>query len=97
MAMVQNQWYNFGIGAPPILTSLGVRGFDPLPYQRWVQWYVDRPSGRKAKQRGFAQRRDLWSRHRRLCASDKGRDASEALGVSSKPILRVDQMGVGQK
>ena len=43
MAMVQNQWYHFGIGAPPILAyfswglgcSLRVRGFDPWPDEPW--------------------------------------------------------------
>ena len=37
MAMVQHQWYHFGIGAPPISVwalgcSLGVRGFNPWSY-----------------------------------------------------------------
>ena len=40
MAVGQNQWYHFGIGAPPILVDFsgdwdvhwGVRGFDPWPY-----------------------------------------------------------------
>ena len=40
MAVGQNQWYHFGVGAPPILVyfswglgcSLGVRDFDPWPY-----------------------------------------------------------------
>ena len=39
MAVGQNQWYYFGVGAPPILVnfsgdwdvSLGVRAFDPWP------------------------------------------------------------------
>ena len=38
LAMVQNQWYHCGIGAPPILEPilvgiLGVRGFDPWPFR----------------------------------------------------------------
>ena len=40
MAVGQNQWYHFGVGAPPTLVyfsgglgcSLGVRDFDPWPY-----------------------------------------------------------------
>ena len=33
LAVGQNQWYHFGVGAPPILVgcSLGVRDFDPWP------------------------------------------------------------------
>ena len=34
MAMGHNQWYEFGVGAPPNLgCSLGVQGFDPWPSQ----------------------------------------------------------------
>ena len=35
MAVGQNQWYHFGVGAPPIFSggcSLGVRDFEPWPY-----------------------------------------------------------------
>ena len=40
MAVGQNQWYHFGVGAPPMLVdfswglgcSLGVRDFDPWPH-----------------------------------------------------------------
>ena len=40
MAVGRNQWYHFGVGAPPILEPIlvgigvfsGVRDFDPRPY-----------------------------------------------------------------
>ena len=50
MAVGQNQWYLFGVGAPPILVgilvgsgcSLGARDFDPWPYGHMNQPHLDR-------------------------------------------------------
>ena len=48
LAVGQNQWYRFGVGAPPILVylsgklgcSLGVRDFDPWLIHLWAQKFL---------------------------------------------------------
>ena len=39
MAMVQNRWYHFGIGAPPILAYFSgcSREFDPWPHIAFLE------------------------------------------------------------
>ena len=61
MAMVQNQWYHFGIGAPPILVylsgdwdvHLGVPGCDSWPGQK-------KPSRFMAREAKHALTIRLW-------------------------------------